>query len=97
MAYTAEREQFDRAIGEFQGVRWRLGEMAERVDTSRLLTLRAADRADRGLSVDRTFPMTKVNATEAAVENATEAMQLHAGSGIRADTTPSGTSGTPAS
>ena len=81
VAYTAEREQFDRAIGDFQGVRWRLGEMAERVDTSRLLTLRAADRADRGLSVDRAFPMAKVRATEAAVENANEAMQLHGGVG----------------
>ncbi|AQL42431.1 acyl-CoA dehydrogenase [Halorientalis sp. IM1011] len=81
VAYTTEREQFDRAIGDFQGVRWRLGEMAERVDTSRLLTLRAADRADRGLSVDRAFPMAKVHATEAAVENANEAMQLHGGVG----------------
>ncbi|WP_336000879.1 acyl-CoA dehydrogenase family protein [Halorientalis halophila] len=81
VAYTAEREQFDRAIGDFQGVRWRLGEMADRVESSRLLTLRAADRADRGRSVDRAFAMAKVHATEAAVENANEAMRLHGGVG----------------
>jgi alkylation response protein AidB-like acyl-CoA dehydrogenase len=85
VAYTSEREQFEQAIGDFQGVRWRLGEMAERVDTGRLLTLRAADRADRGLSVDREFSMAKVHATEAAVENANEAMQLHGGVGYTAE------------
>ena len=81
VAYTSGREQFDQAIGDFQGVRWRMGEMAERVDTARLLTYRAADRADRGLDVARAHSMAKVHATEAAVENANEAMQLHGGVG----------------
>lgn len=81
VAYTSEREQFDRRIGDFQGVRWRVGEMAERVDAARLLTLRAADRADRGRDVARAFSTAKVHATEAAVENANEAVQLHGGIG----------------
>jgi alkylation response protein AidB-like acyl-CoA dehydrogenase len=81
VAYTSGREQFDQEIGDFQGVRWRVAEMAERVDTARLLTLRAADRADRGLDVSREHSMAKVHATEAAVENANEAMQLHGGVG----------------
>ncbi len=81
VAYTDEREQFDQSIGDFQGVRWNVAKMAQRVDAARLLTLRAADRADRGEDVSREFAMAKVYATEAAVENANDAMQLHGGKG----------------
>ncbi|MFC4448475.1 acyl-CoA dehydrogenase family protein [Halorussus aquaticus] len=81
VAYTDEREQFDRSIGEFQGVRWNVAEMAQRADAARLLTLRAADRADRGADPTRELAMAKVHATEAAVENANDAMQLHGGKG----------------
>jgi alkylation response protein AidB-like acyl-CoA dehydrogenase len=80
-AYTSDREQFGHPMADFQGLRWRLGEMAERVETARLLTLRAADRADRGADATREFSMAKIHATEAAVENANEAMQLHGGIG----------------
>ncbi|MEF8808629.1 acyl-CoA dehydrogenase family protein [Natronomonas sp.] len=79
--YTSRRRQYDRAIGDFQGVRWEVGKMAERVDTARLLTLRAADRADRGADVSREYSMAKINATQAAVDNANDAMQLHGGIG----------------
>jgi alkylation response protein AidB-like acyl-CoA dehydrogenase len=78
---TGSREQYDQHISDFQGVRWHLGEMARRVDTARLLTLRAADRADRGLEVTREFSMAKIQATQAAVDNANEAVQLHGGVG----------------
>jgi alkylation response protein AidB-like acyl-CoA dehydrogenase len=81
VAYTSEREQYDQSIADFQGVKWEVGEMARRVDTARLLTLRAADRADRGRDVAREFSMAKVHATQAAVENANTAMQLHGGVG----------------
>jgi alkylation response protein AidB-like acyl-CoA dehydrogenase len=81
VAYTGKREQYGQSIGEFQGVRWEVAEMAERVDTARLLTLRAADRADRGVETTRAFSMAKVTATQAAVDNANRAMQLHGGIG----------------
>jgi alkylation response protein AidB-like acyl-CoA dehydrogenase len=81
VAYTTEREQAGRAIADNQGARWRIAAMAERVDAARLLTLRAADRADRGLAVARAFAAAKVNATETAVDNANEAVQLHGGIG----------------
>jgi alkylation response protein AidB-like acyl-CoA dehydrogenase len=81
VAHLSEREQFGRPIGDFQGVRWRVGEMATRVDTARLLTLRAADRADRGGDASRELSMAKVHATEAAVTNTNEALQLHGGIG----------------
>jgi len=55
--------------------------MARRVDTARLLTLRAADRADRGQDLTREFSMAKIHATQAAVDNAKTAMQLHGGVG----------------
>jgi alkylation response protein AidB-like acyl-CoA dehydrogenase len=79
--YTRQREQHAQPISDFQGVRWRIGEMAERVDTARLLTRRAARRAERGMNVQREFSMAKIHATEAAVENANEALQLHGGIG----------------
>ncbi|WP_423746526.1 acyl-CoA dehydrogenase family protein [Haladaptatus sp. SPP-AMP-3] len=81
VSYTSSREQYSQHISDFQGVRWELGEMAERVDTARLLTLRAADRADRGHDVTREFAMAKINATQAAVDNANRAVQLHGGLG----------------
>ncbi|QCC49351.1 acyl-CoA dehydrogenase family protein [Halobellus limi] len=86
VAYTSQREQFDHPIGDFQGVKWKVGEMAQRVDTARLLTLRAADRADRGYDTTREFSMAKVSATQAAVDNANEAMQLHGGIGYTTET-----------
>ena len=79
--YTSEREQFGGPIADFQGLRWRVAEMAKRLDTARLLTLRAADRADRGRDVAREMSVAKVHATEAAVDNANDALQLHGGIG----------------
>ncbi|WP_332898666.1 acyl-CoA dehydrogenase family protein [Haladaptatus sp. CMSO5] len=81
VAYTSGREQFGGPLSDFQGLRWRVGEMATRVDTARLLTLRAAARADRGDPLNGAMHMAKIHATEAAVENANEAMQLHGGLG----------------
>lgn len=81
ISYTSSREQYEQHISDFQGVRWQLGEMARRVDTARLLTLRAADRADRGHDITREFSMAKIHATQAAVDNANEAIQLHGGVG----------------
>ncbi|RBI59470.1 acyl-CoA dehydrogenase [halophilic archaeon] len=81
VAYTSTREQYDQHISDFQGVSWEIGRMAERVDTARLLTLRAADHADRGYDVTREFSMAKINATQAAVDNANDAVQLHGGIG----------------
>ncbi|MFB6170870.1 MAG: acyl-CoA dehydrogenase family protein [Haloarculaceae archaeon] len=81
VAYASEREQWGAPIGRNQGIRWRVSEMATRVDAARLLTLRAADRADRGESRGRELSMAKVHATEAAVENTNDALQTHGGIG----------------
>ncbi len=84
--HVCEREQFGGPLADRQGVRWTLAEMAERVDAARLLTQRAARYADDGHSVDRAAPMAKVHATEAAVANANDAMQLLGGIGYTSDT-----------
>lgn len=81
IAYVSEREQYERPIKEFQGVRWEIGEMAERVESARLLTLRAAARADAGADVTTEFPMAKINATEAAIDNANDAIRFLGGRG----------------
>jgi alkylation response protein AidB-like acyl-CoA dehydrogenase len=80
---TSDREQrgSGRRIADYQGVRWQVAEMAERVDVARLLVLRVAARGDRGVDTTREFAMAKTYATEAAVENANDALQLHGGIG----------------
>ena len=82
VAYAAEREQFGRPIGSFQGLRWTIAEMALRTDVARLLTLRAADVADRGVD-ERGLEasMAKLYASEAAVQNALDGIQVHGGNG----------------
>lgn len=80
-AHTSEREQGGAPLADRQGVRWELASMARRVETARLTTLQAADRADRGLDAGRAMATAKLEATEAAVDNANDAVQLHGGIG----------------
>ena len=82
---TRTREQGGQQIADHQGVRWRVAEMAERVDVARLLVLRAAARLDAGADVAREFAMAKTYATEAAVDNANDALQLHGGIGYTSE------------
>ncbi len=83
--FASQREQFGGPLTDKQGLRWRLAEMAERVDTSRLLVRRAASRADAGEATARAASMAKIHAPEAAVANANDAMQVHGGAGYVAD------------
>jgi alkylation response protein AidB-like acyl-CoA dehydrogenase len=84
--FAGEREQFGGPLTDKQGLRWQLAEMAERTDTSRLLVRRAASLADAGEETARATSMAKIHATEAAVANANDAMQVHGGAGYVADT-----------
>ncbi|MFC6835512.1 acyl-CoA dehydrogenase family protein [Halomarina ordinaria] len=80
--YVHEREQFGRAVEEYQGVRWRVAEMSQRVEAARLLTLRAASAAARDApTASGDTSLAKVYATEAAVDTASDAMGLHGGVG----------------
>lgn len=70
-----------RSLADSQAVRHRIAEMAQQVDAARLLTLRAADLADRGREADAERRMAKIYATEAAVDVTNEALRLHGEAG----------------
>lgn len=82
--YTSDREQFDRPLADFQGLRWQVADMVKSLDAARLLTLRAADAADRGNDTTREFAVAKIYATEKAVDVTNDALQLHGGIGFTA-------------
>ena len=77
VSYAQTRKTFGKPICEHQAIQLKLAEMATRVEASRLLTYRAAEAFDRGDRCDMEAGMAKYFATEAAIENATEAMRIH--------------------
>jgi len=83
--YVKERRQFGKAIAEFQGIQWKLADMATELDAARLLTLRAAVLKDAGLRITRESSMAKLYASEVAVRICDEAVQLHGGYGFIKD------------
>ncbi|HEX7039277.1 MAG TPA: acyl-CoA dehydrogenase [Trueperaceae bacterium] len=84
-SYANERQAFGRAIHEFQGVGFKLADMATRIDASRLLTLRAAWLKDRGFRVTREAAMAKLFASETANAVTHDAVQVLGGYGYTKD------------
>jgi alkylation response protein AidB-like acyl-CoA dehydrogenase len=85
LKYSKERRQFGKAISEFQGMQWKLADMATQLDAARLLTLRAAQKKDAKLPVTRDAAMAKLYASEAAVRICDEGVQIHGGYGFIKD------------
>jgi hypothetical protein len=83
--YVKERRQFGKAIAEFQGIQWKLADMATELDAARLLTQRAAVLKDAGRKVTRESAMAKLFASEVAVRICNEAVQLFGGYGFIKD------------
>jgi alkylation response protein AidB-like acyl-CoA dehydrogenase len=83
--YVKERRQFGKAIAEFQGIQWKLADMAMDLDAARLLTQRAAVLKDAGRKVTRESAMAKLFASETAVRICDEAVQLFGGYGFIKD------------
>jgi alkylation response protein AidB-like acyl-CoA dehydrogenase len=83
--YVKQRRQFGKAIAEFQGIQWKLADMATELDAARLLTLRAAVLKDAGRRVTQESAMAKLYASEVAVRICDEAVQLHGGYGFIKD------------
>jgi alkylation response protein AidB-like acyl-CoA dehydrogenase len=81
LKYSRQRETFGKPICEHQAIQLKLGEMATRVEAARLLVENAAKIYDRGERCDLEAGMAKYFATEAAFENAHEAMRIHGGYG----------------
>lgn len=80
--YVGERRQFGKAIGEFQGIQWKLADMATKLDAARLLCHRAASLKEAKLPFSREASMAKLFASESAVEICNEAVQIHGGYGF---------------
>ncbi len=79
--YSQQRTTFGKPICEHQAIQLKLGEMATRVEAARLLLRNAARIYDRGERCDMEAGMAKYFASEAAFENAHEAMRIHGGYG----------------
>ncbi|PYP16584.1 MAG: acyl-CoA dehydrogenase [Gemmatimonadetes bacterium] len=85
LAYCAERKQFGQALREFEGVQFKLADMATRVEAARALTHAAAARRDRGEAITTQASMAKLFASETAMWVTTQAVQLFGGYGYMRD------------
>jgi alkylation response protein AidB-like acyl-CoA dehydrogenase len=79
--YAKEREAFHRPIGAFQGIQFKLADMRAGVETARLATYKAAWLRDQGRPYKAAAAIAKLYASEVAVTNAREAVQIHGGYG----------------
>ncbi|MFJ9848662.1 acyl-CoA dehydrogenase family protein [Streptomyces sp. NPDC101150] len=85
LGYVAERRQFGRPIGDFQGLRFMLADMATQVEAGRALYLAAARLRDAGQPFSKEAAMAKLFCTDAAMRVTTDAVQLLGGYGYTLD------------
>ena len=83
--YSKERQQFNKPISAFQGISFKLADMATKIEAARLLTYRAAELKNMGKSVNRESAMAKLFASEVAVDVANEGVQIFGGYGYTKD------------
>ena len=86
--YVQQRRAFERTIADFQGIQWKIAELATEIEAARLLTYRAAWMADRGQYTKEWVPflsMAKSYATELAVKVSGEALQMLGAAGYMED------------
>jgi alkylation response protein AidB-like acyl-CoA dehydrogenase len=83
--YSQQRKQFGRTISAFQGIQFKLADMAVEIDSARLLTHRAAWMKDQGMKTTLQSSMAKLYASEVAVRVANECVQIHGGYGYIKD------------
>jgi acyl-CoA dehydrogenase len=80
--WAATREQFGQPIGKFQGVSFKLADMAMEMKAAELMILEAGWKFDRGEASDADMAMAKLKATEMLAMVADEAIQIHGGMGL---------------
>ncbi|MCO6390136.1 acyl-CoA dehydrogenase [Aliihoeflea aestuarii] len=80
--YAAQREQFGQQIGKFQGVSFKLADMATELKAAELLTFEAGWKYDQNTITDADMAMAKLKATEMLAFVADEAIQIHGGMGL---------------
>jgi alkylation response protein AidB-like acyl-CoA dehydrogenase len=83
--YSKERYQFDRPIASFQGISFKLADMATEIEAAELLVLQACDLKNRHESVTKAAAMAKYYAAEVCVKVANEAVQVFGGYGYTKD------------
>jgi acyl-CoA dehydrogenase len=83
--YAAERQQFGKQIGKFQGVSFKLADLITEIDAADWLTLAAAWRLDEGLPANREIASAKLYATEMLARVTDEAIQIYGGMGLMDD------------
>ena len=79
--YAKEREQFGKPIGHFQGIGFKLADMATDIEAARLLTFQAGNDKNQGKNVTQIGAMAKLFASETAMEVTREAIQIYGGYG----------------
>lgn len=85
LQYSKEREQFGQKISKFQGISFKLADMATKIEASKLLIFRAADMKNQGEKVNKEAAMAKYYASETAVRVADDAVQIFGGYGYTKD------------
>jgi len=83
--YAKERKQFDQPIANFQGISFKLADMATKIEAAELLTLKAADMKNNGQKVTEISAMAKYYASEICVSVANDAVQVFGGYGYTKD------------
>ena len=86
VAYSKERVQFGKPISAFEGIQFKLADMATEIEAARLLVRQAADIKDRGETIGAKASMAKVFASEVAMRAATQCVQIHGGYGYIKET-----------
>jgi butyryl-CoA dehydrogenase len=84
-SYAAERRQFGQQIGKFQGISFKLADMAMELRAAGLLTWEAGWKLDQGSVTDADMAMAKLKSTEMLAMVADEAIQIHGGMGLMED------------
>ncbi len=79
--YSKEREQFGKPISSFQGIAFKLADMATEIEAAELLLYQAADMKNRGIPMTKESAIAKYYASEVSVRCATEAVQIFGGYG----------------
>jgi alkylation response protein AidB-like acyl-CoA dehydrogenase len=77
LAFLKERRQFGRPIEEFQGLQWKIADMATQIHAARLMVYRAATREKDGFPDPRDTTIAKLYANEMAQRVTNEALQIH--------------------
>lgn len=85
VAYAKEREQFGKPIAHNQGISFKLADMGTQVEAAKLLVYQAADLVERNIPCGKEASMAKMYASNTAMKNAIETVQIYGGYGYTED------------